>query len=428
VKLERAPARRRAVSARRRIVETTVAVALVAVFTLGVPLAYLSSAFVRDDARTRLERDADKVLVELENQLALGQLPHSADLLRAVEPELMARIEMPGKPPIVVNQFKPGQRVLTASATDKLGNVVTLSRDAGPVIDRMQAAVGVVMLVSLVALGSAIALATVGGKRLARPLAALAQHASQLGAGQVTSKAPRAGLVEIDAVAEVLDRSAARIGAMLESEREFTANASHQLRTPLTALRLRLESLMWDGDDDDTWQPAVKAALAEADRLEATIDALLALARTGRAGPAASFDLAGAVRLEGRQWLGPLAEAGRRVQVHVPDQTGAMTAFASPAAVSEALDVLLENSLRHGRGLITLSLRRSGLYGVVAVEDEGPGIQPGHETAIFERGRSQRGTGIGLALARSLIEADGGRLELAAPERARFELYVPLAE
>jgi signal transduction histidine kinase len=406
-----------------------VAVALVAVFTLGVPLAYLSSAFVRDDARTRLGRDADKVLVELENQLAQGQMPRAADVLRAVEPGLMARIEMPGKPALVVNQVRPGQRVLTASAADRLGNVVIVSRDAGPVIDRMQAAVGVVMLVSLVALGSAIALATVGGKRLARPLAALAHHASLLGAGQVTSQAPRAGLVEVDAVAEVLDRSAARIGAMLESEREFTANASHQLRTPLTALRLRLESLLWDGDDNDTaWRPAVKAALAEADRLEATIDALLALARTGRAGPATDFDLTGVVRDRSRQWAAPLAEANRRMNVRLTGQTGPMTAFASPAAVSEALDVLVENSLRHGSGLITLSLRRSGLYGVAAVEDEGPGIRPGEETAIFERGRSERGTGIGLALARSLIEADGGRLELAAPDRARFELYVPLAE
>jgi signal transduction histidine kinase len=216
---------------------------------------------------------------------------------------------------------------------------------------------------------------------------------------------------------------------MLESEREFTANASHQLRTPLTALRLRLESLLWDGDDNDTaWRPAVKAALAEADRLEATIDALLALARTGRAGPATDFDLTGVVRDRSRQWAAPLAEANRRMNVRLTGQTGPMTAFASPAAVSEALDVLVENSLRHGSGLITLSLRRSGLYGVAAVEDEGPGIRPGEETAIFERGRSERGTGIGLALARSLIEADGGRLELAAPDRARFELYVPLAE
>jgi signal transduction histidine kinase len=104
-----------------------------------------------------------------------------------------------------------------------------------------------------------------------------------------------------------------------------------------------------------------------------------------------------------------------------------MTALASPDAVGQAVDVLLENGLRHGGGRITLSLRRSGLFGVVVVEDEGKGITLDEEAAIFERGRSQGGTGIGLALARSLMEADGGRLELASPYPVRFELYVPLA-
>jgi signal transduction histidine kinase len=334
----------------------------------------------------------------------------------------------------------------------------------------MQAAVGVVTLVSLVALATAVGLAAFGGRRLARPLAALADHASRLGGGEVGSRAPRTGLSEIDAVAEVLDQSATRIGAMLQAEREFTANASHQLRTPLTALRLRLEPLLLEDEEEaggsgpglggaggeggargeggagshgsgsdlrrpggDTheaaWRPAVQAALAEADRLEATIDALLALPRTVRAGPARPFDLAALLAERARHWAAPLGEAHRALSVHLGTQTPGdrMTALASPDAVGQAVDVLLENGLRHGGGRITLSLRRSGLFGVVVVEDEGKGITLDEEAAIFERGRSQGGTGIGLALARSLMEADGGRLELASPYPVRFELYVPLA-
>jgi signal transduction histidine kinase len=402
-----------------------VSVALVAVVMLGLPLAYLSAKFVRDDARSQLQRSADLVLVALESELARAEGIDPARLLLSVERGQLIELQLASGEHIVINPEDRARDMLTALAIDDHGNRVTVSRPAGPVDDRMREAVGGVLGVSAFALLSAVALAAIGGRRLAQPLAELAEHSSRLGAGEVTSRAPRSGLSEVDAVAEVLDRSAARIGAMLQAEREFTANASHQLRTPLTALRLHLEPLLWD-EVDAVRRAAIESALREADRLEQTIDALLELARTGRAGPASTFDLVAVVQQRTAQWKLALQRQHRSLVVQAENSRDVQVK-AAPAAVGEALDVLVENSLRHGAGRVTVTVLVRGGYAVVVVEDQGSGIAPGAEGAIFERGRSRHGTGIGLSLARSLIEADGGRLELVRAAPAAFELYVPTA-
>ena len=420
---------RGSVSARRRILATTVSVALVAVIVLGLPLAYLSAKFVRDDARSQLQRSADLVLVALEAELAEGGFVDPRRLVEPIETGQLIEVTLADGQQVVLNEDVRTKDMLSASTADERGNRVRVSRAADPVNDRMREAVGVVLGVSAIALLSAVGFAAVGGRRLAQPLAALAEHSARLGAGEVTTQAPRSGLAEVDAVAEVLDRSASRIGAMLQAEREFTANASHQLRTPLTALRLRLEPLLWDdGDDVDPGRrDAIQAALREADRLERTIDTLLELARTGRAGPASAFDLVALVHQRTAKWRLALQREHRNLVVRATSGPH-LVARAAPAAVGEALDVLVENSLRHGAGDVTVSVVSRGGYAVLVVEDEGVGIEAGEESAIFERGRSQRGTGIGLALARSLIEADGGRLELVRAAPAGFELYVPTVE
>jgi signal transduction histidine kinase len=269
---------------------------------------------------------------------------------------------------------------------------------------RLRFSIGSLALLSLLA---ATLLALWQGKRFAVPIQHLAASARRLGDGDFTARAPRSGLPEPDEVAAALDSTASRLGAMLERSRSFTADASHQLRTPLTALRLDLEALeLTDADPE-----LVRAAIAEADRLEATITELLALAEAPRGYERVDLaDLAGA-RLDA--WTSLAKAKGREVRLSTAPVPPVR---ARSAALGQSLQVLLDNALEHGQGTITVSVAEV-LGGVrVCVADEGPGIPPEREHTLFDGAASPDGHGRGLPLARSLVEAEGGRLAL---ERAR---------
>jgi signal transduction histidine kinase len=286
-------------------------------------------------------------------------------------------------------------------------------------------ALGSVLLVAgLGALGiaSAVVLAFVLSGRLAAPLRNLAATSRRLGDGDLSARAEHFGIAEPDAVADALNDSAARIESLVEAEREFSANASHQLRTPLTALRMHLEELGTQVEG----QPAreeIDAALEQADRLGATITDLLALARRGRLGPAVDADAVALVRGRVNVWRTLFGEAEREV---VLDADPECRARVSPGALAQALDALLDNALHHGAGTATVAVHRGpDGYVRVQVSDAGPGIHQGAERSIFERHVSLRGgTGVGLALARTLVEADGGRLELVASHPPTFEILL----
>jgi signal transduction histidine kinase len=235
----------------------------------------------------------------------------------------------------------------------------------------------------------------------------LAAAADRLGQGDFAVRAGRGGIPEIDAAAAALDTTAERLGALLQRERAFSAHASHQLRTPLTGLRVQLEAATLTPDAD------LRAALAEAlqsvDQLEQTIDDLLTLARDvgPRPGP---LDLRGLFDEVNERWHGPLADTGRPlrtiVQPDLPDAT------ASPAAVRQILDVLVANAVEHGAGRVTVAARAAGGGIAIEVTDEGPGIAPDAGDVLAPRTDPTTGRGIGLGLASSLAAAEGGRLLL----------------
>ncbi|HKA84209.1 MAG TPA: HAMP domain-containing sensor histidine kinase, partial [Acidimicrobiales bacterium] len=194
-------------------------------------------------------------------------------------------------------------------------------------------------------------------------------------------------------------------------------DASHQLRTPLTRLRLALESIGVDGADAKSRDALIDEALGHADRLETTIEELLALARDVHADEA-STDLRAALDELDAQWRERFALLDRRFDVRM--NPGAARASVSPTALRHVLDVLVTNALDHGAGRVTVTAAPVAGGGVtIDVGDEGAGFAD-PEAAFSRRGPDATGHGIGLALARSLIEAEGGRLVLAragpAPE------------
>ncbi|MGY1706877.1 ATP-binding protein [Geodermatophilus sp. SYSU D00697] len=260
-------------------------------------------------------------------------------------------------------------------------------------------------------------------RRLAGPLEDLEDRARRLGDGDFSVRSRRGGIEEIDSVGAALDTTAARLDDMLARERAFSADASHQLRTPLAGLRLRLEAALEQPDDD--LRQAIAASLADADRLEATIEELLALAHAGQGGQAAPIDVGALVGELSPEWGARLALHGRDLDVHV--EPGTPDAWASTAAVRQVLAVLVDNATTHGGGTVTVAVREA--TGAVAIDvcDEGPGL-PAAGAGLFTRRADRRdGHGIGLALARRLAESAQGRLELQRASPPVFTLLLPPA-
>ena len=395
-------------------------IAVVGVVVLGIPLAIVASRIAHDEAQRRVDQEAVAIAFAID------------DVLEAHHPVTSAKLDELAKDGHVVLTMADGSRTTggdrvsgaSISSSAKTGQGATI-RLTVPSHDVNERALGSVLLVAgLGALGiaSAVVLAFVLSGRLAAPLRNLAATSRRLGDGDLSARAEHFGIAEPDAVADALNDSAARIESLVEAEREFSANASHQLRTPLTALRMHLEELGTQVEG----QPAreeIDAALEQADRLGATITDLLALARRGRLGPAVDADAVELVRGRVDVWRSLFGEAEREV---VLDADPECRARVSPGALAQALDALLDNALHHGAGTATVAVHRGrDGYVRVQVSDAGPGIDAGAERSIFERHVSLRGgTGVGLALARTLVEADGGRLELVASHPPTFEILL----
>jgi signal transduction histidine kinase len=403
---------------RRRLIGSTALIALAAVVSLGIPLALVEAARVREDSNARLEREADVVAGVIDDRVE-AELPISPQLLAPlVRPGHRITVTPPGRPTIAAGRALTGPVLRVHSGSSHAGVVAAEAPQAE--LDRRIHLQW--LLIAALAGGGvliAVGLAAIQARRLGRPLQTIARRSAELGDGDFSVRAGHFGIPEIDAIAQGLDTSAARIAELVAREREFSQNVSHQMRTPLTALRLHLEELASTTDINGA-QSEVGAALAEADRLETTIAALLAHARQATLGARIAVNLGTVLRDHASSWQPVFARAGRRLVV-VADP-GVITQ-ASRGTVGQVLDVLLDNALRHGTGTVRSEARVDGTAAVVAVSDEGPGIGEDDADRIFERGASRSGgTGIGLHLARALAQAEGGALRAVPGVVARFEL------
>lgn len=259
-------------------------------------------------------------------------------------------------------------------------------------------------------------------RRIAEPMKRLAEAAEQLGEGSSQVQAMRTGIPEVDRVSTVLERSSQQVSASLAAERDFASNASHQLRTPLTALLMRLEEIAMS-DDLGVVHEEAGIAIAQVERLTKVVDDLLSRARRGNDQPLPSVSLDTVLAALQREWQPAFEVARRSVRVH---GARGLRVRATPVALAQILSTLLENSLRHGRGTVDIQARLSGPSVVVEVTDQGVGVDPALAPHIFERSVSggRGGTGLGLALARDLAESIGGRLDLVQARPAVFALFV----
>lgn len=408
------------------------AAVVLAVLLLGLPLCVAGLVLQTEQARTSVQVRADAVLAAASSRLATGQ-PVDEQLLeehtqRDGRWPASVRVDLPDGSAVTAGPDTTGSDVVGRAGTaDGLAVAVTAARGSLWAADAQLVVLVAGLAAGAVAAGSAVGL--VQGRRLVRPLEDLAERAERLGSGQVPTTPPPSGVEEVDSVAQALVRSASQLQARLAVERQFASDASHQLRTPLTALSMRLEEVL-----ATTSQPAVAAeaqvALEQVERLSGVVDDLLARARLQASTPREPLRLAPVLEQQREEWRPAYERARRDLLVDAPSPGLRVVCAAGPLA--QALAVLLENSLVHGAGTTRVHLRssseRGGEWVVLEVDDEGPGVPPDLGGRIFERAVSgASGTGLGLPLARDLITAEGGRLELARMAPATFAVFLRAA-
>ncbi|MEU1852988.1 ATP-binding protein [Streptomyces sp. NPDC019990] len=406
---------------RRRLIQSTLAVVLVVIAVFGVSLVIVETRTISDSAQERVESEAVRLASIVDSRL-FGAQQVDAEVLRdqVTQDRYYAVIRIRGEAPIEVGT-KPEGDVITATEHGEEGETVTVEEPRSSVTREVGRTLLIIALVALLAVVAAVLLAVRQANRLASPLTDLAETAERLGSGDPRPRHKRYGVPELDRVADVLDASAERIARMLTAERRLAADASHQLRTPLTALSMRLEEITLT-DDPDTVKEEATIALTQVERLTDVVERLLTNSRDPRTGSAVTFDLDEVIQQQLAEWRPAYRSAGRAI---VSSGKRHLQAVGTPGAVAQVLAALIENSLMHGGGTVALRTRVTGNQAVIEVTDEGPGVPADLGARIFERAISGRNsTGIGLAVARDLAEADGGRLEMLQTKPPVFGLFL----
>ena len=426
---------------RRRITTAIVGVTAFVLVALGIPLAIVAQRQILDSEVVELQASAAETLTEISIPLDMTELAEIAD-----EPDK--------PPPFSVYDangnlvFGDGPAAAEPAVTDAIGGTTSSSTDglivvATPITDRNETVVGALRLseslagadsrvrrawlIMAAAGAAAIAIAWLIASRLARrlsrPVTDLADAASQLGHGGVLEHHQAVGIAEIDLLTAALVDGSQRVSEALARERRFSADVSHQLRTPLAGLRLKLEAAESTGQSE----ALAISALADLDRIESTVAHLLAFARDG-VPPTSTAALRQIAEEAASRWSIRAATLSRTVTIGAACEA---SVHAAPASIDQILDVLIDNALTHGRGAVSVMVRALAGGAAVDVIDEGSLVDGDSDDEIFRRGHGTGhgiGHGIGLALARSIAEAEGGRLLILRRQPTAFTLILLRAE
>jgi signal transduction histidine kinase len=431
---------------KRRIVIAIVLVAGLAVVTFGVPLGVVIDREFEGQALLRLERSAilatrdipdgwqpgDTLAIDVPDRdtvfgvydaagtRVFGNGPARGDeSVRTALGDRIGEAELPGSYVIAVPITNGGPVVAVLRAEQRIA-----------VTDRrIRAAWASMGLLAFAVIGGSLLLARRLARRIAVPVEALRTNAARLGAEGTSPVLPRSGLAEIDDVAAALEGAATRVAESVERERAFSAEVSHQLRTPITGLRLLIETELVAprGDTTAVWRDAA-AAVA---RLESTIEDLLSLARN-RPSDRGPLDLRALLQDLEQAWLAAFARVGRALRVMEDPAALEVTVVASRSALGHILDVLVDNARRHGSGTVGISCERVDGGIALRVVDDGD-LGPVDPEELFRRtarpGRAATGDvadserrGIGLNLARRLAQAEGGDLVCTSTSPTTFSV------
>lgn len=403
---------------RTRLVLSTIAIVLVVLAALAVPVGLIIQRAGEDELRGRLESQASAVAAQLAADLGAGREPDLGFVDTVVGVGDGIRIGRPGGD-LVVDRWPDAADDLmvvtqTVSIPGDAGNyLVEVAGDTAPLSQRFRDQISTLALITVGGLFAAAALAAVQARQLARPLERLATSAGRIGAGDFsTSSLPTTGIPEIDRISGALRTSGSRVDHKLSVERNFTADATHQLRTGLTGIAMRFELLARHQDPDVVAEATV--GLQQTDQLDETISQLLEAARDGTSRERTEFDPVELVDTHVAEWTGRFAAARRSI---VATTAAPATMFGTKGLAGQVIDILIHNALVHGRGTVTVHVEGP----TVTVTDEGAGLPDDRVEAVFADPKDPSAAhGRGLPLARRLARVDGGSVEVVTPRPPAF--------
>jgi signal transduction histidine kinase len=425
---------------RRRLLLSYLSLTVFVLAVLELPLAINEAHTERQALTGKVQRDASAIA-------GVAQAPGAGSLAPARVLRLVATRYQAETGARVVITGRGGRRLVQVGPALATGNGAVLSQAmpigaGGRVLgavrisyptSRVSAHIHRYWLllggIAFLVLTTALAIGLVLARWVARPLLALGEAARRVGHGDLGARAPvGSGPVEVEAVAAAFNTTTAHLERMVTAQREFVADASHQLRSPLTALRLRLENL--EPALASGGRAGLEGALAEVERLSEMVDGLLVLARAEHASAAPAAQDAGAlVATRLAAWTQIAGERG----VVLCDASGgaAVSVLASPGHLEQVLDNLIENALAFAPQASTVAVWCRAHAGAVefGVSDQGPGITLEGRARAFDRfwtAGPAHGTGLGLAVVRRLVEADGGTVSLQDAPGGGLEAIVRL--
>jgi signal transduction histidine kinase len=286
----------------------------------------------------------------------------------------------------------------------------------------------------LAAVVAAAVLAVFLARRVGRPLSQIAEAARRVAGGDFGARVPRSGPEEIASLADSFNQMAASLDAQEQLRREFIANAAHELKTPLTNLQGYLEALR-DGviPSDEATFASLHEEAERLVRLAASLDQLAEGDARSVPLELVEVDLGAAIRNAVEMAMPSFERTGITMRLELPERLGAR---ADPDALAQVLGNLLQNAARYtpAGGRVTVGAARRASDVLVTITNTGSGIPPGDLAHVFERfyrvdksrDRTRGGAGIGLAIARQLVEAAGGRVGAESGDgQTRFWFSVP---
>jgi signal transduction histidine kinase len=353
--------------------------------------------------------------------------------LRADEPAVVAAVDaaLRNQPAARPERLRPWstEPILLArpiGTGTQVGGAVVLRAEPAAAAADIGAAWAVVLLGALLAAVACAALALLLARWVLRPVRELAAGVGEVAAGHPGAPvSPRAGPTELRELATAFNRMSDAVATSAEQQRRLVADTSHQLRNPLAALRLRVDTL--DPHIAAAGRTTYRSTMVELDRLEALLDGLLDLASAesratdlaAGAGPADRAELTAVVAERIDAWRPAARGAGVRIDAAAPEP---VEVACTTSELEQVLDVLLDNAVKYaGRGTtVEIAARSDGGRARLEVRDDGPGLPAEHLQQATERfwrapGSTARGSGLGLPIAERLVTARGGTLRMASP-------------
>jgi signal transduction histidine kinase len=442
-------------------------VLLLALIALGVPLAVSLRDRVDSEVRGQARSQADVVAASASELLEPGRrsglkrlVRISADSVRgrvivvdgrgrlladsagapagrsyASRPEIRAALRGRGEQ-ITRNSSTLGTELLATAVPvlehGQTDGAVRITQSVGAVnravrtsIVDLAALAGVVLLLGLAA-GALIA------RQIALPIRRLDRAARRVAEGDLDTAVRVEGSSEQRSLGRAFNEMTGRIKRLLRVQQDFVADASHQLRTPLTGLRLRLENLTEREGGDATVAKELETSMGEIDRLSQIVDELLILSRAGEHElPGERLELVDAAQRAAERWRDTARQRGIELEVRRDDVPG--TAWCARPDLDRSIDALIENALCYSPAGTAVTI--AAAPGRVEVLDRGPGLEPGEEEAVFERfsrgsagRRGPTGTGLGLPIARELTRQWGGEVSLGDRDRGGLRAVIEVPE